>query len=137
MLLTSCTMDSEQALILSLGIDIIEVARVKKDVTRYGRRFVERILGEKELTLYDSRRDKAVFLAGRFAAKEAVVKSLGAVLKTRPALSALEIVNDPTGQPRLVLPRQLKSRLGRARCLVSITHERHYASAVAILEEVK
>jgi holo-[acyl-carrier protein] synthase len=128
---------SEQALIVSLGIDIIEVARVRRDVTRYGRRFVERILGERELSLYDSRRDKAVFLSGRFAAKEAVIKSLGTVLKTRPALNTIEIVNDPTGRPLLALPAELADRLSGARCLVSITHERHYASAVAILEEVK
>ena len=122
-------------MIASVGIDIVEVARIEKDVERFGTRFVERILGDKELALFEKRQDQALYLAGRFAAKEAVVKALGRYLSDRPPLHQLQIINDNSGQPRLELPDDVESKLNGASCLLSITHERNYAAAVAIFEE--
>ena len=85
--------------------------------------------------LFEKRQDKTLFLAGRFAAKEAVVKALGRYLSDRPPLHQLQIINDNSGQPRLELPDDIKAQLNSARCLLSITHERNYAAAVAIFEE--
>ncbi|MDH4156220.1 MAG: holo-ACP synthase [candidate division Zixibacteria bacterium] len=124
-------------MVTSVGIDIIEVARIKKDVERYGRRFVGRILGPHELPVFDRRYDKAVFLAGRFAAKEAVVKALGGYLTEKPPLTAIQVINDPTGRPELKLPVDIESKLGGVRCLISITHEKDYAVAIAVIEEEK
>ena len=122
-------------MIASVGLDIVEVARIEKDIKRFGPRFVERILGERELALFEKRQDKTLYLAGRFAAKEAVVKALGRYLSDRPPLSQLQIINDDTGQPRLELPEEIAAQLKGARCLLSITHERNYAAAVAIFED--
>ena len=122
-------------MIVSLGLDIIEIARIEKDIERFGERFVNRILGEKERLQYRKRNDRTLFLAGRFAAKEAVVKALGKYLTERPPLHQLEIINDASGRPELVLPDDVKAKLRGARCLLSITHERNYAAAVAIFEE--
>lgn len=122
-------------MIASVGLDIVEIARIEKDVQRFGARFVERILGPKELDLYNKRKDQTLFLAGRFAAKEAVVKALGRYLTARPPLHQLQIINDDSGQPRLELPDDVKAKLNGARCLLSITHERNYAAAVAIFED--
>jgi holo-[acyl-carrier protein] synthase len=124
-------------LVTSLGIDIIEVARVKKNVERYGHRFVGRILGTKELPIYDRRYDKAVFLAGRFAAKEAVIKALGTYLTEKPPLTAIQVTNDHSGEPRLHLSADVESKLGDVRCMISITHEKNYAAAIAVIEEEK
>ena len=122
-------------MIVSLGLDIVEIARIEKDIERFGERFVNRILGEKERLQYRKRNDRTLFLAGRFAAKEAVVKALGKYLTERPPLHQLEIINDASGRPELVLPDDVKAKLRGARCLLSITHERNYAAAVAIFEE--
>ncbi len=122
-------------MIVSLGLDIVEIARIEKDIERFGERFLNRILGEKERSQYQKRNDRTLFLAGRFAAKEAVVKALGYYLSKRPPLHQLEIVNDASGRPELVLPDDVKPKLRGARCLLSITHERNYAAAVAIFEE--
>ena len=119
----------------SIGIDIAEVARFEKLVKRYGDRLVRRILGTRELAIYLRRHDRAEFLAGRFAAKEAVVKALGRFLSVRPALSALEIVNDPSGQPRVNLSEQLEGQLQRVNIQVSISHEKNFAIALAICTE--
>ncbi len=122
-------------MIVSLGLDIVEIARIEKDIERFGERFVNRILGEKERSQYQKRNDRTLFLAGRFAAKEAVVKALGKYLTERPPLHQLEIINDQSGRPELVLPDDVEAKLRGARCLLSITHERNYAAAVAIFEE--
>ncbi len=122
-------------MIASVGLDIVEIARIEKDVERFGMRFVERILGPRELDLYEKRKDQTLFLSGRFAAKEAVVKALGRYLTDRPPIQALQIINDDTGQPRLELPDDVEAKLNGARCLLSITHERNYAAAVAIFED--
>jgi holo-[acyl-carrier protein] synthase len=123
------------AMIVSVGLDIVEIARIEKDLQKFGERFVERILGEGEQAVYGQRRDRSLFLAGRFAAKEAVVKALGVYLSDRPPLSQLEIVSDTTGRPQLILPDEIAAQLHGARCFLSITHERKYAAAVAIFEE--
>lgn len=122
-------------MIVSLGLDIVEIARIEKDIERFGERFISRILSEKERSQYQKRNDRTLFLAGRFAAKEAVVKALGYYLSERPPLHQLEITNDTSGRPELVLPDNVKAKLRDARCLLSITHERNYAAAVAIFEE--
>lgn len=119
----------------SIGIDIAEVARFERLVSRYGDRLVRRILGRQEMETYLRRHDRAAFLAGRFAAKEAVVKALGKFLITRPALSELEIINDPSGRPQVKLPDHLGTQLPRVDLQVSISHEKSYAIGLAICTE--
>lgn len=121
-------------MIHAIGLDIVEVARIVRDLDEYGNRFRDRILGARERELYDRRADKAVFLAGRFAAKEAVIKALGYRLTERPAYGSLEILNDGAGQPVLELPEEIRAALGSVRILLSITHERTHAAAVAVIE---
>ncbi len=122
-------------MITSIGLDIVETARIKDDLERFGPRFSDRILGPDEKVLFDRRQDKPLFLAGRFAAKEAVVKALGKYLTVRPPLQELQIVNDQTGRPELKLPDSVRESLDGARCFISISHERNYAAAVAIFED--
>lgn len=117
----------------SIGIDLVETNRIRKILKKYGTKFVNRILGERELVTYRQRGDKVGFLAGRFAAKEAVIKSLGRFLTNRPAYSKLEIVNDETGNPYLNFTGLAGEKLTHKKCLISISHEKHYAAAVAII----
>ena len=124
-------------MIRSIGLDIVEISRISRDIGQFGDRFVRRILGEKERFIYNQRKDKAAFLAGRFAAKEAVIKGLNPFLQQRPSLDVIEIVNDSTGAPKPILPPEIQQRLGGAVCLLSLTHEKNYAAAVAIFAEEK
>lgn len=117
----------------SIGIDLVETDRIRKILKKYGARFVNRLLGQRELVTYSQRGDKVNFLAGRFAAKEAVIKSLGRFLTVRPAYSSLEIVNDKTGNPCLDFGSLTGEKLRHKKCLISISHEKHYATAVAII----
>ncbi len=117
----------------SIGIDLVETNRIREILKKYGTRFAGRILGKEELEAYGQRGDKVNFLAGRFAAKEAVIKSLGRFLKKRPAYNKIEIVNDETGNPCLSFSGPAGEILRHKKCLISISHEKHYATAVAII----
>lgn len=122
-------------MVKSIGIDIVDIERIRHNLDRFGQRFVNRILSRDEQSLLENRSDRIQFLSGRFAAKEAVIKALGVYLSRRPAYALIQILNDPSGFPQLSLPANLSSKLGRASCKLSITHERRYAAAVAILVE--
>ena len=123
-------------MVTAVGIDIIETARIKSALERFGERFLKRILGPEERLLYAGRRDRFEFLAGRFAAKEAAVKALGKYLDRRPPLHAIQVLNDDSGQPRLVFPEKITGLLTGVNCLISISHSRQNAVAVVIFEEV-
>jgi len=120
-------------MIYSVGIDLIECERIKRALTKWGDNFVERVLGEEELALYKERNDKAQFLAGRFAAKEAVIKTLGALLDTRVHLNDVEVLSDLYGKPYVHLSDDVREKLLDKEIKVSITHERRLAAAVAVL----
>ena len=122
-------------MIRSVGLDIVQILRITQNIEKYGDRFVGRILGGEELAIYNKRRDGAVFLAGRFAAKEAIIKSLGTLLKVRPPYSSLQVLPDEAGVPQLVPSDVVKESLKYLKLLISITHEKQYAAAVAILTE--
>ena len=117
----------------SIGIDLVETNRIREILRKYGARFADRILGKSELAAYVQRGDKVNFLAGRFAAKEAVIKSLGRFIEKRPAYNEIEIVNDETGNPCLNFSGPAGEILRHQKCLISISHEKHYAMAVAII----
>lgn len=124
-------------MVKSLGVDITEISRIKNNVQRFGNRFVRRILGPEEIELYERRRDRYGFLAGRFAAKEACIKALGVYLDERPSFDALQILNAADGTPYLSFDDDISARLDGVRCLVSISHSRNNAVAVVIFEEDK
>ncbi len=122
-------------MIRSVGLDIVDISRIERDITRFGDRFVHRLLGPQEQALFDARRDKGMFLAGRLAAKEAVIKGLAPYLKRRPPFRTIEIVKGPTGAPELCLSSSVQQQLGTVACILSLSHEKKYAVAVAIFTE--
>jgi holo-[acyl-carrier protein] synthase len=124
-------------MVTSIGIDIVETARVDRLLNTYGDRFVDRILGSREKEMLRHRKDTAQFLAGRFACKEAVIKALGSYLTERPAYSQIEIVGDHSSGPYASINADIVKGLGKARTLVSISHEKTHAVALAVISEEK
>lgn len=123
-------------MVRSIGLDIVDLDRIEKNITQYGDRFISKILSEREQQILERRHDRTAFLAGRFAAKEAVIKALGEFLTDRPAFSDLEILRGNSGEPILELPQDIQSRLSDTRCLLSISHSQTSAAAVAVFTEV-
>jgi holo-[acyl-carrier protein] synthase len=123
-------------MVVGLGIDVASVARVARALERFEDRFCERILtaGERE-DLAARWADRALAVAGRFAAKEAASKALGGPPDV--GWHDLEVRRGARGQPVLELrgpAAQHARQLGVSRCLLSITHDAGVAAAVVLLE---
>ena len=127
-------------MILGVGIDIIEVARIGASLEKFGERFVNRILHANETAYCLSHKNPAPFLAVRFAAKEAVSKAFGTGIGAALGWRDIEVGKKESGEPFVILhgdgQKLLETRGARA-VLVSLSHTEHYAAAVAILESVE
>ena len=117
----------------AVGIDIIEIPRIKRTVERWGKRFLTRIYTEGELAYC---RGRAPQLAARFAAKEAMMKALGT---GRYGLSwrEIEVVRERGRAPAIQLhgrAQKVADRLTVRDTALSISHSREYAVASAVIE---
>lgn len=120
-------------MIKGIGIDIIELSRIKKGLER-NEKLVDRILTKEEKKIYtclSSSSRKVEFTAGRFAAKEAYAKALGTGLG-KLSFQDIEILPDSAGAPELKAEHQQNLRV-----FVSISHSREYAVAQVVIEELE
>lgn len=123
-------------MIAGLGLDIVELQRIERLLARYGDAFTRRFCLPGEL---QRRAGEALVqhVGGLFAAKEAVLKAFGTGWGEGLGLLQVEVVRAPAGAPAVRLhgaAARRASDLGVERVHLSITHERHYAAAVAVLE---
>jgi holo-[acyl-carrier protein] synthase len=121
---------------LGHGIDLVEIPRIADMLAAHGSRFLDRCFTSDEQA-YAARNEsrRAEHLAGRFAAKEAVLKALGTGWSGGIAWTDVEVVRQPTGQPTVRLHNicaQLAEDRGITDWLLSITHVRSHAMASAI-----
>ncbi len=124
-------------MIVGVGIDIVEVARLAAALGRHGDHFIERVFTESERAACNPRGDRVLALAARFAAKEACFKALGTGWAEGLGFRDVEIVREGNQPPRLVLHGEAARRaeaLGVIRSHVSLTHQPGTAAAVVILE---
>ena len=124
------------AMIVGLGIDMTELARIRAAHARFGRRFLEKFLAPGELAAL-APHPPIAFLAGRFAAKEAAVKALGTGFAEGISMLDVEVLRRPSGQPELRLSGSAARRaeaLGVKSMHLSLSHERDIAGAVVVLE---
>jgi holo-[acyl-carrier protein] synthase len=108
---------------MGIGIDIIEIERIKNSLRNP--RFLKRILMEKERN--HCKREEQI--AGRFCAKEAIMKALG----KRVPWKDIEILNEEDGRPIVNLYGKAKEIAGERKIIISISHSRTHAIAVALL----
>jgi holo-[acyl-carrier protein] synthase len=112
-----------------IGIDIIEISRIRNAISRWGERFLSRIFTDAELALC---LDRTESLAARFAGKEAVMKALNGPL-TATTWKEIEILSGPGGEPvvRLYGQALLKAaQLGLSGFSISLSHSRENAVAL-------
>jgi holo-[acyl-carrier protein] synthase len=126
-------------LIVGCGIDLVKVERIEKIIKRWGNSFTSRIFTSLEGEYCEKKKiNKFQSYAGRFAAKEALLKSLGLGLKGAN-WKEIEVRNDKLGQPIIDISGKLKniaSAKGVSKYFVSISHTREYAIAQVILESL-
>ncbi|MCU6712214.1 holo-ACP synthase [Paenibacillus sp. J5C_2022] len=130
-------------MITGIGHDMTDVDRIAEAVGgRAGQRFMERVLTEAERKLASSYSGVRLhgFVAGRFAAKEAVVKAFGCGIGAVLGFQDVEILPDANGKPVCTIGEAAWSRLGLQpeyiRLHLTITHEKSIASAFAVAERV-
>lgn len=149
-------------MIIGIGTDIVEIERIKKAVEKWGGRFLNKIYTEKEISYCYLRKDPFAHLAGRFAAKEAVIKAFSGVEKQlldketpnkirknqmpyavtffsstikTPVFKEIEICNDDYGSPHITLyTPYFNTKQMNAFIHLSISHEKSYAVATVIIE---
>jgi holo-[acyl-carrier protein] synthase len=127
-------------MIIGHGIDLCGVARIRRMIEDHGDRFLERTYTPAEVA-YARRRKKGFeeTLAGRFAAKEAVMKALGTGWRDGVEFKGIEILNEPSGKPYVVLhgtTAEKAGSMGVTAWHVTITHTEDLAIASAVAERV-
>lgn len=124
-------------MIVGLGVDIAEVARVKAAIERHGETFLRRLYTPKEREYCERFKNKYERYAGRFAAKEAAMKALGTGWSRGVRWVDVEVVREKGGRPTLKLAGEagnVAKRMGVRNIALSITHTADQAFAQVIFE---
>lgn len=123
-------------MIIGLGTDIVKVDRIEKTLARFGGRFTQRCFTSGEAVGLNARR-----LAKRFAAKEACAKALGTGFRGGLLFKEIEVVNDSSGAPSIILHGAAQQRLAAitphaksSRLFLSLSDERDQALAVVVID---
>ena len=119
-----------------IGVDLVNIPRMRDVIDRWQDRFLQRVFTEQEIAYCRARRDPVPHFAARFAAKEAALKALGTGLRLGVSWRELEVRREGGQAPTLVLTgrsRELGLARGGNRVLLTLSHEREYALAQAML----
>jgi holo-[acyl-carrier protein] synthase len=121
--------------IIGIGTDIVETLRIAQMIERHGELFLGRVFTPHEIEYCSLRKAATQHYAGRWAAKEAVLKALGTGWSRGISWRDIEVRNELGGRPRIVLDGgalDVSRRLGIQEVLISISHCRNYATAYAL-----
>jgi len=121
--------------IVAHGIDLVDCPRIEEMIQRHGERFIKRVFTADEQAYAEANKNEVEKLAGRFAAKEAVLKLVGTGWRGKIAWTDIEIINNAAGQPEVTLGgevRKIADKLGIKHISVSITHTANFAIASAV-----
>ncbi len=119
-------------MILGIGNDIIEIDRIRGVWQRHPERFMARLLTPSEQVYCLQHSDPTIRMAGRFCAKEAIIKALGLGFGKHAAWLDIELLNNDAGKPYSRFSPRLQSKLVQTTVHVSISHCHQYAAAIAI-----
>ncbi len=120
---------------IGLGTDITECLRIARMIERHGELFINRVYTPEEIKYCQSRKQSTQHFAGRWAAKEAILKALGTGWRKGISWRNIEIRNEPGGRPVVAVRGGVKEaveQLGVAEIHVTISHCRSHATATAI-----
>lgn len=121
-------------MVLGLGIDIIEIDRIKKSIETYGDKFLNKIFTKNEIEYSITKPNQYQHFAARFAAKEAIYKALSSDTNQVYSWQDVEIYNEKNGLPKVKFYGALKNYLNENKQIkISMSHSEHYVTCVAIL----
>jgi holo-[acyl-carrier protein] synthase len=123
-------------MIYGIGVDLIEIERIKQAIERNGQRFIDRLYTEEEQA-YCSQRPSYACYAARFTAKEAFLKAMGTGLRRGMRWRDIEVYTDELGKPHLRIYGYLQERCQSERLQrihLSLSHSTAYAIAQVVIE---
>lgn len=121
--------------IIGIGTDIVECLRIRRMIEQHGELFLTRVYTEREIRYCQERKHATEHFAGRWAAKEAILKCLGTGWKRGLCWTDFEVRNEPGGQPRVHVcgaAKDLTENLRVADIMLTMSHCRAYATAYAV-----
>lgn len=118
--------------ILGIGNDIIEIERIRESFDTHGSRFLSKLFTAKEQAYCLKHQDPVPHFAGRFSAKEAIVKALGTGFGEHAGWLDIEVLSDPSGKPSVYFSSKVGGQLEGTVMMVSISHCKLYVTAFAI-----
>lgn len=125
-------MSKNNQAVLGLGNDIIEIERIRLCIAEHGQRLLDRLFTEKEQLYCLKAQDPSPRFAGRFASKEAIVKALGVGFGKEISWQDIEVLPNEEGKPIVYFSEKVNQRFDHPKILLSISHCKNYASAVAL-----
>jgi len=131
-------------MIIGIGTDICDINRISQTLEKYGQKFKLKTFTEGERVYCDNKAVPANAYAKRFAAKEAVAKALAGNRTGSLSWTDVEVVNQPSGRPEIILHGSAKARLKErlpegyhGSIHISLSDDPPYAQAFAIVEALK
>ncbi len=127
-------------MIIGLGVDLIEIDRVKRAHLKHGQRFIDRLFTPGEAQYCLRKKDPYPSLSGRFAAKEAVIKAFSHGFGSRWKWTQIEVVREPSGKPALKLTgimEKLRAQRKINQMHLTIAHSKRDATATVIFESTQ
>ena len=125
-------------MIYGVGIDLVENDRIEKIIQKWGEKFLCRVFSDREIEYCGRHAQAHIHYGARFAVKEAFLKAISLGLGRGVRLQEIEVVNEPSGQPTLMLyggAQDFYQGAGLTSAYLSITHTKKYASALVLLEK--
>ena len=126
--------------IIGIGVDIVKNKRIKLSIKN--KNFINRIFGKNEILTSKNITNKVSFFSKRFAAKEAFAKALGIGFRNGLNFKDIEVINDKMGKPYYVKSKKLTKivkknfKVKNFDCFLSISDEKHYSTAFAIIQSI-
>ncbi len=121
--------------IYGIGIDVVEIERIRDSIERFGDRFIDRVFAESEKVYCSKMKFPARHYAARFAAKEAIAKAFGTGIGEHLGWADMEILRNPDGQPYVILTgdgAKFAEEKGITKVMISLSHADDYAAANAL-----
>lgn len=117
-----------------VGIDILDIDRIRKACEQHGVRFLEKIFTQEEISYCQKHKDPYPRFAARFCAKEAVAKALGVGIGAHLSFHDIEIYHNKEGRPEVKLSDRAHRFFKRPRLHLSLSHSAHQATAMVVVD---
>jgi len=123
-------------MIRGIGVDILEIERIRRSMERYGDRFLGKVFTAQEIAYCTGKSNVCQHFAARFASKEALSKALATGWRGELRWKDVEVINDTSGQPHIALHGPLRKSLSASSIFVTLSHSETHVVAIVLIEDL-